>query len=64
MSINSPESLPPQDPDKDKDKDRSAGKKDADDGGIPGGSDGVGIGADTEPNSFEPEEDPEATEKS
>ena len=62
MSINSPESLPPQD--QDKDKDRSAGKKEADDGGIPGGSDGVGIGAEKEPNSFEPEEDPEATEES
>lgn len=59
MSINSPESLP-----EDQDKDRSAGKKDADDGGVPGGSDGVGIGADTEPNSFEPEEDPDATEGS
>lgn len=59
MSINSPESLP-----EDQDKDRSADKKDADDGGVPGGSDGVGIGADTEPNSFEPEEDPDATEGS
>lgn len=57
MSINSPESLP-----EDQDKDRSAAKRDAGDGGIPGGSDGVGLGADTEPNSFEPEEDPDATE--
>lgn len=31
------------------------------DGTIPGSADGVGLGAGTEPNTFEPEEDPEAT---
>jgi hypothetical protein len=31
------------------------------DGTIPGAADGVGLGAGTEPNSFEPEEDPDAT---
>jgi hypothetical protein len=31
------------------------------DGSIPGSSDGVGLGAGTEPNTFEPEEDPDAT---
>jgi hypothetical protein len=30
---------------------------------IPGTEDGVGIGAGTEPNTFEPEEDPETTKK-
>lgn len=34
------------------------------DGGIPGHKEGVGLGADSEPNSFEPEEDPESTEES
>ncbi|WP_426764352.1 hypothetical protein ACP3TD_18045 [Pseudarthrobacter sp. 1G09] len=29
--------------------------------GEPGGSDGVGIGADAEANTFEPEEDVDAT---
>ncbi|MEK0156489.1 hypothetical protein [Arthrobacter oryzae] len=29
---------------------------------IPGSGKGVGIGAGTEPNTFEPEEDPDATE--
>lgn len=32
------------------------------DDSIPGSGDGVGIGAGTEPNTFEPEEDPEATD--
>jgi hypothetical protein len=30
------------------------------DGTIPGSADGVGLGAGTEPNTFEPEEDPDA----
>ncbi|QHK19744.1 hypothetical protein GU243_08400 [Pseudarthrobacter psychrotolerans] len=30
------------------------------DGTIPGSPDGVGLGAGTEPNTFEPEEDPDA----
>lgn len=33
------------------------------DGTIPGSPDGVGLGAGTEPNTFEPEEDPDATAK-
>ena len=33
------------------------------DGTIPGAADGVGLGAGTEPNTFEPEEDPDATAK-
>lgn len=33
------------------------------DGGIPQGGDGTGIAADSEPNTFEPEEDPDATEE-
>ncbi|MBT2550986.1 hypothetical protein [Arthrobacter sp. ISL-65] len=31
------------------------------DGSIPGSAGGVGIGAGTEPNTFEPEDDPDAT---
>lgn len=31
------------------------------DGTIPGSADGVGIGAETETNTFEPEEDPDAS---
>lgn len=34
------------------------------DGTIPGAADGVGLGAGTEPNTFEPEEDPDAAEDS
>lgn len=55
MSINSPDSLPEDEPQKD-----AQGK---DDGGIPQGGDGIGITADAEPNTFEPEEDPAATEE-
>jgi hypothetical protein len=32
-------------------------------GGVPNKGDGVFIGAGNEPNTFEPEEDPEATEQ-
>lgn len=56
MTINSPDSLPDDDAN---DAEQSA--KGKDDGGVPGGSDGVGVGADAEPNTFEPEEDPDAT---
>ncbi len=31
------------------------------DGTIPGSAEGVGLGAGTEPNTFEPEDDPDAT---
>ncbi|WP_461172759.1 hypothetical protein M1D93_17570 [Arthrobacter sp. Z1-9] len=57
MTINSPDSLPD-----DELQEGAAAGKGKDDGGVPGGVDGVGIGADAEPNTFEPEEDPEATE--
>jgi hypothetical protein len=56
MTINSPDSLP------DDEQQGAQGSMGKDDGGVPGGTDGVGIGADGEPNTFEPEEDPEATE--
>jgi hypothetical protein len=56
MSINSPDSLPEDEPQ----GDSPAGKGNAD-GGIPGGKDGVGISDGAEPNTFEPEEDPDAT---
>ena len=32
-------------------------------GGVPNARDGVGIGGGTEPNTFEPEEDPDATQQ-
>ncbi len=57
MTINSPDSLPEEDPQEGAGTAQGKG-----DGGVPGHVDGVGIGADTEPNTFEPEEDPDATE--
>lgn len=57
MTINSPDSLPD-----DELQEGAAARKGKDDGGVPGGKDGIGIGADAEPNTFEPEEDPEATD--
>lgn len=58
MTINSPDSLP------DDDAQETPGKgetdKEKDDGGVPAGQDGVGLGATNEPNTFEPEEAPEA----
>ena len=59
MTINSPDSLPEDDP---QEGIVDAPKKD--DGGIPGGGDGVSVGGDGEPNTFEPEEDPDATRDS
>lgn len=52
MTIDSPDSLPEDEP-----------QKGTADGGIPQGGDGIGITADSEPNTFEPEEDPDATEE-
>jgi hypothetical protein len=52
MTISSPDSMPEDEP-----------HKGAADGGTPEGGDGIGIAADSEPNTFEPEEDPEATEE-
>ena len=56
MSINSPESLPDENP-----PEPAAAKKKGSDGGIPEGREGVGLGATKEPNTFEPEEDPDAS---
>jgi hypothetical protein len=61
MTINSPDSLPDDDP-----QEGAATVQGKGDGGVPGSSggssDGVGIGADAEPNTFEPEEDPDVTD--
>ena len=56
MTINSPDSLPEDEPQED-----AANREGQADGGIPGGKDGVGISDGAEPNTFEPEEDPDAT---
>ncbi|MBT2250274.1 hypothetical protein JHV56_16365 [Arthrobacter sp. BHU FT2] len=53
MTINSPDALPGDE--------TGDAKGNGKDGGVPGGNDGVGLGADAEPNTFEPEEDPDAT---
>lgn len=55
MTINSPDSLPEDEP--------QEGAATKSDGGIPQGGDGIGIAADGEPNTFEPEEDPDATDE-
>lgn len=55
MTINSPDSLPEDEP--------QEGAATKGDGGIPQGGDGIGIAADGEPNTFEPEEDPDATDQ-
>ena len=58
MTINSPDSLP----DDDAQETPGTGEpdKEKDDGGVPAGQDGVGLSATNEPNTFEPEEAPEA----
>ncbi|ACL41328.1 hypothetical protein Achl_3371 [Pseudarthrobacter chlorophenolicus A6] len=56
MTTNSPDSLPD-------DESQAGENQEKRDGGVPGGKDGVGIGADAEPNTFEPEEDPDATKE-
>jgi hypothetical protein len=57
MSINSPESLPDDEPQ----EDPAAGATNKkDDDGIPTGTDGVGLGFTHDANTFEPEEDPDA----
>lgn len=55
MTINSPDSLPDDEPQ------GAAGNGGAamPDGGIPTGDQGVGLGATREANTFEPEEDPD-----
>jgi hypothetical protein len=57
MSIKSPESLPDDEP-----QGAAAGGAEKRDGGVPAGADGVGLGFTHEPNTFEPEEDPEAAD--
>jgi hypothetical protein len=57
MTINSPDSLPD-----DELQGGAGGSRGEGGGGVPGSADGVGIGADGEPNTFEPEEDPDATD--
>lgn len=57
MTINSPDSLP-----EDDSREGAAGTEGTPDGGVPGSADGAGMGAGGEPNTFEPEEDPEATD--
>jgi hypothetical protein len=57
MSIKSPESLPDDEPQEDTAAE-AVDKKD--DGGVPTGADGVGLGFTHEANTFEPEEDTEA----
>lgn len=60
MTISSPDSLP----DDDDQQGAAAGAgQEKSDGGVPASNDGVGLGATEEPNTFEPEEDPEATEE-
>lgn len=56
MTVNSPDSLPEDEP-----QEGSATARGKGDGGVPGSSDGVGIGSDAEPNTFEPEEDTDST---
>lgn len=56
MSINSPDSFPDEEQ-----PEQPAANATASDGGIPGGQGGVGLGATQEPNTFEPEEAPDAS---
>jgi hypothetical protein len=58
MSINSPESLPEDEPQEEEAAAGAVNKED--DGGVPTGQDGVGLGFTSEANTFEPEEDTEA----
>jgi hypothetical protein len=64
MTINSPESLPDDDAqDADVKETAAKGAEGKDDDGVPTSADGVGLGATHEPNTFEPEEDPEAADE-
>jgi hypothetical protein len=55
MTINSPDTFPSDDS---QEEARTEAKNKKDDGGIPTGDNGVGLGATNEPNTFEPEEVP------
>ncbi|MFD5276086.1 hypothetical protein ACFWIX_00855 [Pseudarthrobacter sp. NPDC058362] len=58
MTIESPDSLP-----EGESQDITATTGEKNDGGIPAGADGVGVGADDTRNTFEPEEVPHGLEK-
>lgn len=58
MTTHSPESMPDDEPQEPKGDGGAETTKD--DGDVPAGQEGVGLGATNEPNTFEPEEDPEA----
>lgn len=64
MTINSPDSLPDDETQAGASGTEGKGASGQNDGGIPRGGDGVGIAADTDPNTFEPEEDPDSAEES
>ena len=57
MTIESPDSLP-----EGESQDITATTEEKNDGGIPTGADGVGVGADDTRNTFEPEEVPHGLE--
>ena len=63
MTINSPDSLPDDETQEGAAGAEGTGAAGQNDGGIPQGGDGIGIAADAEPNTFEPEEDPDSTEE-
>lgn len=58
MTIESPDSLP-----EGESQDITATTHEENDGGIPAGAGGVGVGADNSKNTFEPEEVPHQFEK-
>ncbi|MGC0236272.1 hypothetical protein ACJJV6_05610 [Arthrobacter nitrophenolicus] len=63
MTINSPDSLPDDETQEGGAGTEGKGTSAQNDSGIPRAGDGVGIAADTDPNTFEPEEDPDSTEE-
>ncbi|MEV7573288.1 hypothetical protein AB0P28_09345 [Pseudarthrobacter sp. NPDC089323] len=63
MTINSPDSLPDDETQEGEAGTEGKGTSAQNDGGIPRGGDGIGISADAEPNTFEPEEAPDSTEE-
>jgi hypothetical protein len=61
MTINSPDAMPDDDPQVSAADGGKGGGKGGE-GDVPQGQEGVGLGAGGEPNTFEPEEDPEASD--
>jgi hypothetical protein len=57
MTINSPDAMPDDDPQVSAAEGGKGGE-----GDVPQSQEGVGLGATGEPNTFEPEEDPEAAD--